>query len=115
MLFIILAQKLGLPVYGVNLPQHFILAYLSGNGIEKPGESDVFFYINPFNNGAAFTRREIEIFIGQMKIDPEKSFFEPCTNSDIIHRLIDNLIYSYNKNGSSDKIEDLEMLLIAFE
>ena len=115
MLFIILAQKLGLPVYGVNLPQHFILAYLKNTKIENPREEDVLFYINPFNKGVVFTRREIELFIGQMKIKPEKSFFEPCSNSDIIHRLIDNLIFSYNQSGNTDKIEDLETLLTALE
>ena len=28
MLYIIVSQKLGMPVFGVNLPQHFILAYV---------------------------------------------------------------------------------------
>ncbi|MEI7662894.1 MAG: transglutaminase-like domain-containing protein [Bacteroidota bacterium] len=114
-LFIILAQKLGLPVYGVNLPQHFILAYLTEPGLENPGEDDVLFYVNPFNRGTVFTRREIELFIKQMKIKPETSFFAPCTNADIIRRLIDNLIFSYNQEGSPEKIENLEHLLTAFE
>jgi regulator of sirC expression with transglutaminase-like and TPR domain len=115
LLFIILAQKLGLPVYGVNLPQHFILAYLAGHGIDDPGENDVLFYVNPFNKGAVFTRREIELFIGQMKIKPEKSFFTPCSNPDIMRLLINNLIFSYNQLGNVEKVEDLETLLIAFE
>ena len=115
MLFIILSQKLGLPVYGVNLPQHFILAYLTETGLENPTEEDVLFYINPFNQGTVFTRREIELFIKQMKIKPEKSFFAPCTHADIIRRLIKNLIFSYNQYGYPDKIEDLENLLTAFE
>jgi regulator of sirC expression with transglutaminase-like and TPR domain len=115
MLFIIMAQKLGLPVYGVNLPQHFILAYLTATGIENPGEDDVLFYINPYNKGAVFTRREIDLFIGQMKIKPDRSFFAPCSNPDIIRRLINNLVFSYNQSGDSDKVGDLENLLTAFE
>lgn len=115
MLFIILGQKLGLPLYGVNLPQHFILAYLTGEGIENPGEDDVLFYINPFNKGAVFTRREIELFVGQMKIKPDRSFFAPCSNSDIIHRLINNLIFSCNREGNTEMVSDLENLLNAFK
>jgi regulator of sirC expression with transglutaminase-like and TPR domain len=114
-LFVILARKLGLPVYGVNLPQHFILAYLTDTGITNPDEEDVLFYINPFNKGAVFTRREIEMFIRQMKLKPEKSFFAPCSNPDIIRRLITNLIHSYNQYGYPDKTEALENLLNAFE
>ena len=114
-LYMSLARKLEMPVYGVNLPQHFILAYLTDTGIDNPTEDDVLFYINPFNKGAVFTRREIELFIRQMKIKPDPSFFAPCTNQDIIYRLINNLIFAYNKLGHDDKIEDLEVLLNAFE
>ncbi len=114
-LFIILAQKLGMPVYGVNLPQHFILAYLTDSGLKNAGEDDVLFYINPFNKGAVFTRREIELFIREMKLNPERSFFAPCSNPDIIRRLIHSLINSYNQYGYPDKIEELENLLNAFE
>jgi regulator of sirC expression with transglutaminase-like and TPR domain len=115
MLYIILGQKLGLPLYGVNLPQHFILAYLTEPGIVNPGADDVLFYINPFNRGAVFTRREIDLFVGQMKVKPDNSFFAPCDNIQVIRRLISNLIFSYNQVGNSDKIAELQSLLKAFE
>jgi len=115
MLYIILAQKLGLPIYGVNLPQHFILAYLTDSGLANPTEEDVMFYINPFNKGAVFTRREIELFIRQLKIKPVQSYFAPCSNVDIIKRLLHNLIFSYNQLGYPEKIEDLDNLLKATE
>lgn len=115
MLYIILSQKLGLPVYGVNLPQHFILAYLTDYGLTNPTEDDVLFYINPFNKGAVFTRREIELFIRQMKFKPDRSFFAPCTNHDIIKRLIHNLINIYTQLAYPDKIDNLDNLLKAFE
>ena len=115
MLYLIIAQKLNVPVYGVNLPQHFILAYTTEMVKPLPDENDVLFYINPFNKGAIFTRREIELFIRQLKIKPEESYFSPCTNVDIIRRLIDNLKYSYNRLGYPEKIEDLENLLNLME
>ena len=113
MLYIILAHKLGLPVYGVNLPQHFILAYLTDFCQSNPTAEDVLFYINPFNKGAVFTRREIELYISQLKVKSEESFFAPCSNVEIIKRLLNNLIFSYNQLGYPDKIEDLEHLLNA--
>ena len=111
MLYIIIAQKLNIPVYGVNLPQHFILAYVSELAPDVPSMDDVLFYINPFNKGAVFTKREIELFIRQLKITPDMSFFAPCSNIDIIKRLIGNLISSYTQLGYPDKIEELEGLL----
>ena len=113
MLYIILASKLNLPVYGVNLPQHFILAYLTEPGLKEPTDDDVLFYINPFNKGAVFTRREIELFLRQVKMDPEKAFFMPCSNIDIIERLLNVLIYTYNQLGYPEKITDLQILLKA--
>jgi regulator of sirC expression with transglutaminase-like and TPR domain len=110
-LYIILAQKLNIPVYGVNLPQHFILGYVSDMVADVPSMEDVLFYINPFNKGAVFTKREIELFIQQLKINPDRTYFAPCSNIEIIKRLIGNLIYSYTQLGYPDKIEDLEKLL----
>jgi regulator of sirC expression with transglutaminase-like and TPR domain len=110
-LYIIIARKLNIPVYGVNLPQHFILAYVSELAPESPGIDDVLFYINPFNKGTVFTKKEIELFIQQLKINPDRSYFAPCSNINIIKRLIGNLIHSYTQLGYPDKIEDLERLL----
>ena len=111
MLYIIIAQKLNVPVYGVNLPQHFILAYTTEMVKPYLDENDVLFYVNPFNKGAVFTRREIELFIRQLKIKPEEYYFSPCTNVDIIKRLIHNLKNSYDQLGYPDKIEELDNLL----
>jgi regulator of sirC expression with transglutaminase-like and TPR domain len=110
-LYMIIARKLNIPIYGVNLPQHFILSYVSELSGADPTMDDVLFYINPFNKGAVFTKREIELFIQQLRINPDRSYFSPCSNIDIIKRLINSLIYSYTQLGYADKIEELEKLL----
>jgi regulator of sirC expression with transglutaminase-like and TPR domain len=113
MLYIILSQKLGLPVFGVNLPQHFILAYLDDfvdERISVPNENDVLFYINPFNKGAVFTQREIELFVKHLKIKPQPDFYKPCDNLSIIKRLIENIIASYKKYGQAEKAEELKSI-----
>jgi regulator of sirC expression with transglutaminase-like and TPR domain len=113
-LYIILAQKLGLPIFGVNLPQHFILAYMDEVHDEKiviEDENEVLFYVNPFNKGAVFTQREIELFIKHLKLKPSSSYFKPCDNTAIIIRLLENLITSYNKLGYLDKVEELKDIL----
>jgi regulator of sirC expression with transglutaminase-like and TPR domain len=110
-LYLILAQRLRLPIQGVNLPQHFILAYTTE--LYHPGKetADVLFYINPFNKGAVFTRREIDLFIRQMQLKPQPSFFSPCTNVDIMQRLVSNMILTYTQLGNAEKVEELNTLL----
>jgi regulator of sirC expression with transglutaminase-like and TPR domain len=113
MLYIILSQKLGLPVFGVNLPQHFILSYVDEIHEEKltaPNENDVLFYLNPFNSGAVFTQREIELFIKHLKLKPLPLYFKPCDNLAIIKRLVENIILLYGKLGQTEKAHELKLI-----
>jgi regulator of sirC expression with transglutaminase-like and TPR domain len=113
MLYIILAQKLGMPIYGVDLPQHFILAYadeIQEGRTSVPDDNEVLFYINPFNKGAVFTQREIELFVKHLKLKPSPTYYQPCDNLIIVKRLLENLIVSYNKQGQSAKAVELKSL-----
>jgi len=113
-LYILVSQKLDIPVYGVNLPQHFILAYGQGYTVDPanvPGPEDVLFYVNPFNRGAVFTRNEIELFIRHSKLQPEPAFYSPCSNKVIIRRLLTNLIFAYEQLQKKEKAGELGRLL----
>jgi regulator of sirC expression with transglutaminase-like and TPR domain len=111
-LYAIIAQSLQLPIYGVNLPKHFILAYGSSpfryGDVKK--DSDVMFYINPFNRGAVFTRNEIELFVKQMNLSNKPEYFMPCDNLTIIQRLIEELAISYDLAGNKEKAEEMRAL-----
>ncbi len=115
--YLAVAWKLGLPIYGVNLPKNFILAYkdeLRHRDAEDESD-DILFYINPYNKGAVLGRREIDYFITQQQIQPHSSFYTPCSNRDIIIRLINNLILSFEKLGYAQKITRLKELLRVME
>lgn len=115
--YLAVAWKLGLPIYGVNLPKNFILAYkdeLRHRDAEDESE-DILFYINPYNKGAVLGRREIDYFITQQQIQPHPSFYTPCSNRDIIIRLINNLILSFEKLAYAQKITRLKELLRVME
>lgn len=119
-LYTIISQSLNIPILGVNLPEHFILAYKEESGFpaiiddtEEP--TNILFYINPFSKGSVFSRKEIDTFLKQLKLDPEPGYYEPCTNTDIIRRLIRNLIYAYEKLGYAEKINELKILITALD
>jgi regulator of sirC expression with transglutaminase-like and TPR domain len=103
-----LAQKLDLPVYGVNLPQHFILGYIDEGSDEK--EYGVLFYINAFNKGAIFGKHDVDQFLRQLNLEPQPGFYTPCSNTEIIRRVIRNLISAYENLGSAEKVEELKQL-----
>lgn len=103
-----LAQKLDIPVYGVNLPQHFILGYIDESNAEK--EYGVLFYINAFNKGAIFGKHDVDQFLRQLNLEPQPGFYSPCSNTEIIRRIIRNLISAYENLGAADKVEELKQL-----
>src|ERR1700752_2540862 len=112
-LYILVAQELKIPIYGVNLPEHFICAYLDEdkNLINLSGEDGMkehtLFYINPYRKGVVFQHSDIDVFIKQLKLTSMPSFYQACSNKDIIIRVIRNLIFAYEKLGHTDKIEEL--------
>lgn len=111
--YLIIAQKLKLPIYGVNLPKSFILAYMNEyRHYESPDiTNDILFYINPYNKGTVLNKREIDHFIAQQKLSPQLDFYSPCDNKSIIMRMLTNLIIAYQKLGYTDKIKLLEEIL----
>src|ERR1700712_3095848 len=113
-IYSIIAQKLDIPVYGVNLPQHFILAYLD-ESLQSEFENGILFYINAFNKGFIFGRRDVDMFLKQLNLKFDKQFYEPCSNTEIIKRVLRNLISSYEHLGSADKVEELNELLEIIE
>ena len=115
-IYTIVAQSLEIPIYGVNLPEHFILCYVNVEVMGIPTAKDnhgsnVLFYINPFSKGAVFGQNEVDAFLLQLKLPPLAMYYEPCSNLEIIKRLLRNLIASYEKLGYPDKSEELRGLL----
>ncbi len=101
-IYLLVAKKLGIPIYGVNLPNLFVLTYKS---------ADTTFYINAFNKGMVFTKKDIESYLEHINIEPQDVFFEPCSNMDIIVRTFRNLIVAFEKLGEMEKVEEIKTLL----
>ena len=101
-IYLLVAKKLGLPIYGVNLPNLFVLTYKS---------SDINFYINAFNKGMIFRKQDIHNYLEHLNIETREIFFEPCNNWDIIVRVLRNLIVSFEKLGENEKVDEVKELL----
>lgn len=102
-IYMLVAQKLKLPVHGVNLPNLFILTYKDDNHQ---------FYINAFNRGLIFSKQDIENYIHELHLVPQPSFFEACSTIEIIRRALRNLIMSFEKMGEHAKAEEVKLLLV---
>lgn len=110
-IYSVIAQRLNLPIYGVNLPNHFVLAYMDQNGanqyIPSSNEYGVLFYINAFSKGSILQKDDITEFLKSIQVAPMAFHYQPCSNSDIIRRMITNLIASFQQVGNAEKVNEL--------
>lgn len=100
-LYMLVAQKLKIPIYGINLPNLFVLTYSNYN---------TQFYINAFNKGIIFMRKDIDSYIEKLNLEKQDAFYEPCGNIDIIKRVLRNLTVSFEKLGEPEKVKDINAL-----
>ena len=104
--YMLVARKLKLPVFGVNLPNLFILTYKN---------EDVQFYINAFNKGLIFSKADIDNYIKQLKISKKEEYYQPCTNLDIVKRILSSLIVAFEKLENNEKIKDINKIIETLE
>ncbi len=122
-IYSLVAQRLNIPVYGVNLPQHFVLGYKSIDGIEilksfneesslpEHDSDEVMFYINPFTEGLILNGDSIRSFLKQLHVEPKPEYFNTCSNVEIVKRVLRNMLFSYEKAQQPEKSEIVKKLL----
>ncbi len=103
-IYLLIGQKLRLPIYGVNLPNLFILTYKS---------DQLQFYINTFNRGLIFSRDDIVNYIEHLQLPLKDAYFQPCSHLEIAVRFLRNLVVSFEKLGEYQKSDEVKNLLLA--
>lgn len=100
--YLLIAQRVGLPLSGVGLPGHFMLKY-------EQGKTCIF--IDAFNSGRALTRDDCIRFLLNSGYEVQEECFLETTPRDIICRMLRNLIYAYHRIGDRDRACRLTRLI----
>jgi regulator of sirC expression with transglutaminase-like and TPR domain len=113
-LYSIVAQRLGIPIYGVSFPNHFLLAYMDEfklhRLLQSEGSGGVLFYIDPYSKGEFLSKGNLEDAIQRLSLSPKRNYFEPASHSEILARMLNNLIHTYTQLNRLDKVQDLQAL-----
>ncbi|MCG9876197.1 MAG: transglutaminase-like domain-containing protein [Leptospiraceae bacterium] len=96
-IYILVAKRIGLPLYGTNMPFHFLLFF------DSPDFST---YIDPFHNGVLLDRETCEKFLTNNGFTASQKYFARTSTNSILKRMFRNLINIYKKSGWTD-MEDL--------
>ncbi len=119
----IVANRLGIPIYGVNLPQHFVLAYKDEKLLDDiiraalnqdsrlESKNGIIFYINAFNRGAILSLSNIEQFLKQLNLPIDNKYLVPCSNIEIIKRILRNLAFAYQQQSEPIRANQIIELL----
>jgi regulator of sirC expression with transglutaminase-like and TPR domain len=97
-----IARRLHMPVFGIGLPRHFVLEFNDGNFAA---------YIDPFHGGRTITREECFALAGATVADP--FLLQRVTPKQIAMRMLQNLHGVYLRAGDSEKaVATLDLLLV---
>lgn len=107
-LYKIIADKLELPIEGIDLPHHFILGY---RDVYNDTGNEMLFYINPFSKGAVFGRGELERFMEKMQIEKRVENLQTLDNVQIIIRFLTELKDCYQHVGKYRKMDQANSLI----
>lgn len=112
----VIANDLNLPVYGVNLMRHYILAFCKKTILDFSAEmnngKDVMFYVNPVNKGSIFSRNEIKDYLDKLHAEHEPKNFSPSGNVAIVKELLQYLIEISSREDQQQQLKDLNALFL---
>jgi regulator of sirC expression with transglutaminase-like and TPR domain len=95
-IYILVGKRIGLPLYGTNMPFHFLLFFDS---------LDFSTYIDPFHGGVLLDRITCESFLESHGFNPTQKYFARTSTTSILKRMFRNLIQIYKKSGWKDMEE----------
>jgi hypothetical protein len=122
-LYLAVAQSLGIPLRGVNLPNHFILAYCDVAHVDDPlatkGQSGILFYINPYSHGSVIGVDDVSEFLVGVGEGDSVHQWRPSHPMEIIQRLVRNVAFATREASGEERskrfLDLFEPLLSAFE
>ena len=96
------ARRLAMPVFGISLPRHFVIQYDDGNYST---------YIDPFNGGRPISAEECFALAGAKVADPV--LLRRATKKEIAIRMLQNLrgVYLRRKDWAR-AVDTLDLLLV---
>jgi len=103
--YMFVARRLDLPIFGVCFPGHFLLKYVSGNKL---------FFIDAFNGGLILSIQDCERFSQRMGFELKRSHLKTATPDKIFSRILRNLIKIYQQQDDQHMLTNLKEIFYDF-
>lgn len=118
-LYIIITRLIGLSTQFIDLPKNPLIAIADTRIARKihgnTRSSDTLFYVNPSNNGAIISQKEIEYHLTQNNYTPLQAYLPPQPDTYLIKLHLMFLMQAYQSAGFSEKEEKVKALYRMFK
>lgn len=104
--FLLIARRLGLPIFGVNMPAHFLVKY--DDGTDE-------LYLDLFQGGQPVGKSECVQFLMKAGIKPRAQYFTAAANQKILLRMVRNLIGTAHQTDQTQALQDFKQLLAPWD
>ncbi len=101
-LYLLVARRLKIPVYGVGTPGHFLLGY------REDGEAR---FLDAFRQGHALDASEVRRMLVRNGYEFRPEYLKTCGPREILARMMRNLLSIYQKTGAVERAERLSELV----
>jgi regulator of sirC expression with transglutaminase-like and TPR domain len=101
-----IAQRLGLPCEGVGYPGHFIV---------RCGPAESPFFVDPFHQGARLDRHELLSGLTSRSVGTTsvESYLLPVTRRQLLQRMLNNLRFAFRNTGETARwLEAVDLQLV---
>lgn len=88
--YILVGQRVGLPVFGVAMPDHFLALY---------AEADQPAYVDCFNQGQIYRYETLTRILARRGVTAPERVLAPCSTRVILYRMLSNLERLYTGVG----------------
>jgi regulator of sirC expression with transglutaminase-like and TPR domain len=109
-LYLVLCDKLDIPVKATNIPRQFILGYFDQQFDLMSHASQVAekinFFIDPLN-GNIYSHKDVENYFKRIAVSPSNTYFKQQDNKKIIVFLLKELSKCFDNDRNHYKMEEL--------
>ena len=103
-LYLLLGQRLRVPVAGTGLPGHFLVGLRT-----EP------VFIDCFHQGAMLTEKDCARLLRDYGVEFDRRYLAPCSHAQILARMIRNLIAVYETRQEATDVRRFRRLLTTLE
>jgi regulator of sirC expression with transglutaminase-like and TPR domain len=113
-LYLSLCEMLDIPIFAVEVPRQFILAYIDTLhnffSREEDEVQQIQFYIDPIS-GMAYTQKDVDMYLRKINANDREAYFKPLPTRTVIYKMMEELSLCYHYRKEEDKAEEIKQLM----